>query len=112
MKPIELAQKYMEIFFSGENVEDLSGLFADEFSFVGPFYRFDSALAYIDSLQSDPPQKCEFQILHTFEKTSSVCFIYQFIKPGISTPMAQTFEIRGGKICNVLLIFDTGVFQQ
>ena len=35
MRPLELANKYMEIFYSGKQIDDLRHLFADDFSF-GP----------------------------------------------------------------------------
>lgn len=100
----------MDCVFSGTNVEALNDLLADEFSFKGPFYEFDSADAYIQSLQSDPPQGFEYEIIQSFETEACACLVYQFSKPGVSVPMAQIFDISDGKISKILLIFDTQSF--
>ena len=110
MEPLQLALKYMEIFFSGENLRELSQLLANDFSFSGPFYKFESAEDYIKSLQSDRPEGFEYQIIRSFESKSSACLFYQFRKRGVCTPMAQMFEVSNGKISKVLPIFDTGTF--
>ena len=93
-----MAQKYMEVFFSGGDLEELSHLFANDFRFRGPSYDFDSAEDYINSLRADPPKKFQYKIIGSFEDESSACLVYQFSKPGVSTPMAQMFEVSDGKI--------------
>lgn len=110
MKPLELARAHMDVVFSGKNVDALNELLADEFTFKGPFYEFDSPKAYVQSLQSDPPQGFEYEMIQSFETESCACLVYQFSKPGISVPMAQIFEISNGKISKILLIFDTQSF--
>jgi len=111
MKPLDVALKYMEIFFGGKNMEDLRSLLTDDCKFEGPFYQFETAADYVRSLREDPPQDFKYEILQRFENESSVCLVYQFSKPGISTPMVQVFEFRENKICKILLIFDSGVFS-
>ena len=111
MKPLELAQRYMDIFFTGENPEELGHIFSDDFSFSGPFYHFDSAGDYINSLKTDPPEGCEYKIIQTYEDNTSACLIYEFSKSGVNTPMVQTFEIINGKINKILLVFDTSAFN-
>jgi hypothetical protein len=111
MKPLKLAQQYMEIFFTGKNPEELSQIFSDDFSFSGPFYQFDSAKDYINSLKTGPPEDCEYKIIQSYEDDISACLIYDFSKPGVNTPMAQIFEINNGKISKILLVFDTGEFS-
>lgn len=111
MRPSDLALKYMEIFFSGENLETLTDLFADDLTFEGPFHSFDTAHDYIASLKSGPPVGLAYEIIHVFEDEHSACVVYQFSKAGISTPMAQLFEVADGKISKILLIFDTGPFN-
>jgi hypothetical protein len=108
--PLKLAMTYMEILFSGKNLERLRPILADDFLFCGPFYQFDSADAYIKSLQSDPPKKFEYKITGSFGGDSSVCLFFQFKKPGVSIPMAQMFEVKEGKISEILLVFDTDAF--
>jgi len=100
----------MEIFFSCRDIGELTHLFAPDFTFRGPFYEFDSAEDYINSLKSDPPEGCEYKIIRSFENDSSACLVYQFTKPGVSVPMAQLFEIEHGKISKILLVFDTVAF--
>jgi hypothetical protein len=110
VKPLKLALQFMEIFFSGEQMDRLRPLLADDFSFSGPLYQFDSTDAYINSLETDPPKGFEYEMIRSFEDESSACIIYQFTKPGVSTPMAQIFEVRKGKISKILLVFDTDAF--
>ncbi len=110
MKPLQLALKYMEVFYSGGDMQALRPLLAEDFSFSGPFYTFESAEAYIDSLKADPPKEFEYEIIRSWEDDSSACLIYQFSKPGVSTPMAQMFQVKEGRISKILLVFDTGAF--
>jgi hypothetical protein len=111
MKHADLALKYLEIFFSGGGFEALNEIFAEDLRFEGPFYRFDTARDYIDSLKSDPPIGCKYKLLRTCEDTGSVTVIYEFRKGNLITPMSQMFEIENGKISKILLIFDTGKFE-
>ena len=110
MQSLELALRYMDIVFDGEDMELLRPLLSGDFSFQGPSYEFDTAQGYIASMQAEPPEGFAYEIINAFENGSSVCLVYQFSKPGISVPMAQLFETRDGKISRILLIFDTGAF--
>lgn len=110
MKPLELANKYLEIFYSGKNIQDLSLLFATDLKFNGPFYTFETSEAYINSLLSSPPKDFKYSILHSYENATSACIIYQFSKTGISLPMTQYFEVKNDEITKILLIFDTAKF--
>ena len=111
MSPLQLALRYMEIFCSGRDLDAMAGLFADDFRFKGPFFEFDSAREYVDSLKADPPEQCGFEIIQAFENESSACLVYAFRKPGVRTPMAQLFEIAGGRINRVLLVFDSAAVK-
>lgn len=111
MKPLELALKYLEIFFSGENLDELKSLFADNVSFTGPIYQFSSADSYINSLKKDPPKGMKYEIIKSFEYENSACVIYQFTKENVSIPMAQLFETEDGKINKIVLIFDSKDFE-
>ena len=110
MKPLELANRYLEIFYSGKNIQDLSQLFTNDLKFNGPFYTFDTPEAYVNSLLSNPPKDCKYSILHSYENATSACIIYQFSKPGVTLPMTQYFEVKSEKISKIFLIFDTGKF--
>lgn len=110
MRPLELAEKYMDVVFNGKNPQELHRILADECIFKGPFYEFKSSDGYIDSLLSDPPGEFAYEIIAAFETESSACLVYQFSRPGIRIPMAQLFEISDGKISKILLVFDTAPF--
>lgn len=109
--PRELALAYLDIFCDGTELERLRDLFAPDLRFSGPFVEFDSAGAYIESLLHNPPQDCRADILHVFEQENRVNLIYRFSRPGLSTLMSQVFEVRGGRITRIILIFDTGPFR-
>jgi hypothetical protein len=110
MKPLELALKYIEIFYSGKNLEKLTDLLAEDLSFTGPYYTFNSAEDYINSLKKDPPWGMSFKIIKSLQDENSACLIYIFQKGNISTAMAQLFEVADEKITKINLIFDTKAF--
>lgn len=110
MSPLALAYRFMEIFYESADPEQLSAILHEDLEFTGPFYRLDSARAYIDSLLVDPPREMSYRIIHAYQDAASACLIYQMEKPGISTPMAQQFTVKNGKIHQIRLIFDSGVF--
>lgn len=110
MKPLDLALKYMNIFYSSTDITALRPLLADNLVFEGPLFQFDSAEAYLDSLKGDDRAGLSYELIQSFAQESSACVIYQFSKPGISVPMAQLFEIEEEKISKIVLIFDTGPF--
>ncbi len=111
-KPLDLAMRYMEIFFAGRDPDELGPLFSSNFSFQGPMYRFDNAAAYIESLKQAPPQDCNFTLIESFERDNKVCLIYRFSKPDISEVMAQLFTIESDRISRILLIFDSQPFTR
>ncbi len=110
MAPLETALTYMDIFFSGHDLERLYTILDDQVIFEGPFYQFTSAYAYVTSLQADPPVECHYNIRYTFENDTQVNLIYDFIKSGIHTRMSQFLEVNTAGITRILLIFDTGTF--
>ena len=55
-KSIDLVMHYMEIFYSGEDLDRLYEILAEDLIFEGPYYKFNSAKDYIDSLISSPPK--------------------------------------------------------
>lgn len=110
MKPIELAEKYMECFYGKASLSTMAALLADDLVFNGPLYNFTSAEEYLQALKSDPPEDTDYHIIKAFEKDDDVCLVYRFTKPGIETTMAQIFQIKDGKINNIELIFDPKPF--
>ena len=111
MTPLELALRYMEIFFSGHNLDRLEDILHEDCQFRGPFYQFNSARDYIDSLESDPPVDCGYKIIHSFEQGDVVNLVYYFSKPGVSTIMSQLFQVNENKITSIVLIFDSAAFS-
>ncbi len=111
MKALELALRYLDLFLSWRDLDRLRPLLSDDLIFEGPFHQSDSAVAYIQTLQADPPNDCTYTITRTFEDDSGACIVYQFSKPGVSVPMAQLFETRAGKITKIRLIFDGRAFS-
>jgi hypothetical protein len=110
MEPLDLALNYMEIFYSDSDIEALGQILAKNLSFEGPFFQFDSAEDYLNSLRGDSREGLAYELIKSFADEASACLIYQFSKPGISMPMAQMFETDGDKIGKIVLIFDTGAF--
>ena len=100
----------MEVFYSGRNAEELRPILADDLVFEGPFLRCESADDYIDSLRGDSREGLSYEVLWEYESGASACLVYRFSKPGVETTMAQVFEVRGGRIARITLVFDTGVF--
>lgn len=111
MKPLDLAQRYLDIFFSGEGLEALTDLLSEDCSFRGPFVNFDSAQDYIASLISDPPRDSSYKIISALGDDHNAIIVYHFSKPGITTPMAQHFEVTQGRISHISLIFDGLAFE-
>ena len=112
LEPLNLAIKYMEIFYDGGDFEELREYLADDLVFEGPFYFYDNANEYIDAMQADPPKGFVYELLRQYEVATSACLIYKFSKPGVSTIMVQTFQIDlKNKISRILLVFDTAQFK-
>lgn len=112
MPTLDLAHQYLEIFFSGKNLNRLYDLFSEDLQFDGPLLKCTTARDYIESLKASPAKNCTYEILHVFEKGAFVNIIYHFSKPGITTLMSQLFEIHENKITSIKLIFDTHPFRQ
>jgi hypothetical protein len=112
MSHLETALKYMDILFSGGDLDGLEGILSHDFQFEGPLFRFDSVADYIASLKEDPPAGWDYRLIRAFESAGSVNLIYEFTKGGIRTPMSQLFEFEGQKISRILLIYDTAGFAR
>jgi len=111
MTPLALARRYMEVVFSGGNADDLRPLLTDDFTFQGPLYDFASAEQYVAAMASDPLHDASYRILREFSDDDAACLVYEFTKPGVTTTMAQVFEVREGRVAKVLLLFDSAAFR-
>ncbi len=110
MQSLALAQQFMEIFYVTHEFDRLANLFADNLQFDGPLFQFKTARDYIQSLKSDPPIDCSYELLESFATDRSAVLIYEFIKDDLRTPMSQLFEMQDEKISRILLIFDPSSF--
>ena len=110
MKPLQLALKYMEVFFGGKDMEALRPLFAKNMRFKGPLFSSETAEEYIRALKSDPLRGLDYRILGLKENRASARLLYIFSRAGLRTPMEQTFEVNDGKITKMLLNFDARIF--
>lgn len=108
--PLHLAKRYLEIFCSGEDLDRLYPLLADDLRFQGPFHEYASARAYVEALKADPPRGVRCTILGAYEQSGSACLVYRFTKPGVDTLMAQQFEVERERIGKMVLIFNTAAF--
>ena len=109
-RALELARRYMEVFYSGREAEELRPILADDLVFEGPFLRCESADGYIEALMGDSREALSYEMLWEFESGETACLVYRFSKPSVDTTMAQVFETRGGRIARITLVFDTGAF--
>lgn len=106
MKPIELAQKYMDCLYKKGDLKELRSILADDLHFKGTFIEHDNADEYIDGFNGEDMSAFPYKMLYTFEKENTVCFVYKLIKPSGPFDLAQVFEIEGERIKKILLIFD------
>ena len=112
MNHLEIVRKYMDILFNNGNPDELEALLTPDLQFKGPFFQFESAIDYINSLKADPPLGFRYQTVKSYIDENSVCLIYEFTKSTIKTPMMQMFEFEKERISKILLVFDTAPFDQ
>ena len=105
----ELAIQYLDGFSEGD-LNKIRNVLSDEFELNGPFYYGKTAVDYIRTLESDPPDRSSYKIISIFESGDEVCIIYKFEKKGIVADMAQLFKFDSGKISKSILIFDSRQF--
>ncbi|WP_281559826.1 hypothetical protein [Thalassomonas sp. RHCl1] len=106
MNTIELAKKYLDVFFKTQEFDSLYEIFDEELDFKGPFLQSYSAKAYIESLKAAPWESCEYEIREEYENSNSACITYLFRKGRKCTLMSQQFWGTNGKINKVRLIFN------
>ncbi len=107
----QIVDKYMEVLFSGQNLDNLKEIFHENLEFEGPLATFHSARDYINDLKSAPPVDFSFNVINRFQLGTTVCLNYEFYKPGISTSMIQIFEIEDNLIKRIRLFFDAALFD-
>ena len=97
---------YLAAFCAGD-VAGVEATLAEPFSLKGPLFSFNSKQAYLASLRRDPPQATRFELIEMFESGDAVAVFYDYIKPHARNTIAQLFRFRGGKIAEVMLVFDS-----
>lgn len=107
---LQLAHNYLEIVFNSGKMEDLSMIIHNDLQFDGPLFTFSNRQSYIDSMVKQPPQGFKYEIMNEYGDENSAFILYQFSKPGISTPMAQHFQLEDKKIKRITLLFDSTKF--
>ena len=101
----EAALEFLRRFCAGD-VEGLHPLLDEDLQFKGPFHSFTSRDGYLDSLRSDPPEKCGFRVLSLTENEDSVAIFYDYQKVDSTLTIAQLCRFRGEKISEILLVLD------
>ncbi len=118
MSPRELALRYLDIFVGtgsagGAPLEAmLDVLHPTDFRFEGPFAAFDSAAAYVQALRDDPPLNCSYEPIAVLEQRDEACVVYDFVRDELRAKMSQLVRVRDGRICHLLLIFDSAPFVE
>ncbi|WP_444935231.1 hypothetical protein ACJJIW_11605 [Microbulbifer sp. JMSA004] len=106
MKEIELARKYMDIFFETKDFDSLDLILDENLDFDGPLFKCKSAKEYIESLKASPPVNVSYEMVEEFRNPNSICYIYKFTKNCRSTLIVQTFHFNVGRISKIRLIFN------
>ncbi len=112
MEPLAAAHRFMDLFYGGsrEGIRELELILAPDLAFHGPYRAFGSAREYIDALLTSPPAGMTFEIVASFASEDAACLVYDFHKAGVTTTMAQYFQVRNGLIAKIILVFDTSAF--
>ena len=101
-----IAFAYLAAFCAGD-VAGVEATLADEFSLKGPLFSFNSKQEYLASLRRDLSPAARFEPIEVFASGDAVAVFYAYIKPHARNTIAQLFRFRGGKIAEILLVFDS-----
>jgi hypothetical protein len=71
--------EYLRCFRAGD-IDGLEPLLAADLSFTGTFHTYHSASEYRNSLRSDPPEKCGYEVLSVTEDQDTVAVFYGYQK--------------------------------
>lgn len=101
----EIALEFVTAFCAGD-VDALVPLLTDDLQFSGPFFKFNSASAYLDVLRSGPLEPSGCRLISVTANTDSVSVYYDYDKSAATITVAQLFTFRDQKISEILLVFD------
>ena len=107
MNKQEIALTFIERFCKGD-IDGIDPLLAPDMKFRGPFYEFNSAEEYLDSLRKDPPDRSGYIILSITENDDSLAVFYDYKKPEGVIRIAQLFKFEDLRISEMVLVFDGG----
>ncbi len=99
------AKTYLKAFFGEIPLEDIRKILADDLQFTGPFYKFDNADDYLESLNETMPQGVvNYEILKEIVKDNTYCIVYQSEQD--EEISAQLFEVVDNKITRIRFMAD------
>jgi hypothetical protein len=92
--------------FCNADIDSVAALLTADLRFSGPFYQFDSRRAYIESLKSNPPERCGYKVRSLTEGDNEVSVFYDYEKGTQSVTIAQLCRFKDQKISEIVLVFD------
>lgn len=105
MKPIELAKNYLHAFFGETPLEEMQKILAEDVQFTGPFYKFNTADDYIESLKETmPADVIDYEIIQETENNNTCCIVYKSAQDDEIS--AQLFEVNDNKITRIRFLAD------
>ena len=108
--PSEISIEFVSAFCAGE-LDSLEELLAADLRFTGPLFRCDCRASYLGRLYRDPPTPTSYRILRMFESPDGVCVLYEYGESKRPVLVSQFNRFFGGRISEILLVFDTGLIE-
>jgi predicted SnoaL-like aldol condensation-catalyzing enzyme len=95
--------------FQQKDFKTARTLVHDDFSFHGPFRKFEGGDQFVEAITRMGPMLKAIHVNKIFADGEDVCVVYDFVttNPAIgTTPTAELCKVVDGKIKSTLLIFD------
>jgi ketosteroid isomerase-like protein len=110
-EPEAVADKFFKAWTTAD-FETARAQLHDDVSFEGPLDRFDNADAYIGSLRGLAQIVKAAEEQKVFVDGNDVCVIYHLVTntPAGTSPVAEWYHLRDGKISAVRVFFDSRPF--
>ena len=106
----DIVLEYLKCFCEGD-ISGVEAVLALNLQLTGPLYTFKSRDEYIQSLKEDPPKPSRYRILEIAESETGISVFYEYNELSGCLTIAQFFKLRGEKILEILLVFDTKCFS-
>ena len=106
----EVALEFLSRFCQGD-IESLAPLLTEDLRVSGPLFEGSSRREYLDRLRLDPPERSGFAVLSVTEAADNVSILYDYERLDRTLRVAQLFKFAAGRICELVLVFDTGAFE-